>query len=198
MDDLSTILGQLENTQLAYVWERSKTTSIQLALSNAGIPRSTFYSWPKEEQERLNSLAQELKRNRLLAAEMVLLEKVEDAARVLTDQVGTSLEDFIRLDEEGRPLLDLEGARDAGKLHLVKKLSFDKEGNLRGLEVYDSQSASKDVLNRIAGTPVQRSEISGPGGKPVQVEPKFDLSDLTDDEFIQLGRILTRIGAWPS
>jgi hypothetical protein len=178
MDSLRTVLEQLKDAQLAYVWERSKTTSIRQALTNAGIPTSTFYKWPKEEQDRLNSLAQELKRNRLLAAEMVLLEKVEDAARVLTDQVGTSLEDFIELGEDGRPLLNLEGARDAGKLHLVKKLNFDKEGNLRGLEVYDSQSAAKDVLNRIAGTPVQRSELSGPGGGPITVRAE----ELTDDE----------------
>jgi hypothetical protein len=178
MDNLGTVLGQLEDVELVYVWERSKTTSNSQALANASIPASTFYGWPREKQEQLNKLAQELKRNRLLAAEMVLLEKVEDAARVLTDQVGTSLEDFIELGEDGRPLLNLEGARDAGKLHLVKKLSFDKEGNLRGLEVYDSQSAAKDVLNRIAGTPVQRSEVSGPGGGPITVRAE----DLTDDE----------------
>lgn len=178
MDNLRTVLGQLENAQLTYVWERSKTTSNQQALVNAGIAKSTFYSWPKKEQDRLNELAQELKRNRLLAAEIVLLEKVEDAARVLTGQVSVSLEDFIELDDEGRPCLDLEGARDAGKLHLIKKLSFDKDGNLRGLEVYDSQSAAKDVMNRVTGLPVQRSEISGPGGGPITVRAE----ELTDDE----------------
>lgn len=135
MDSLGSTLGQLEDAQLAYVWERSKTTSIRQALLNAGIPTSTFYNWPKEEQERLNKLAQELKRNRLLAAEMVLVENAEKAARTLTRH----------LDSESEPV---------------------------------AQRAATDILDRTAGKPVQRSELSGPGGGPITVRAE----DLTDDE----------------
>jgi hypothetical protein len=133
MDDLPTVLGQLEDVELVYVWERSKTTSNSQALTNAGIPASTFYGWPREKQEQLNKLAQELKRNRLLAAEMVLVENAERAARTLTQH------------------LDSESERIA-------------------------QSAATDILDRTAGKPVQRSEVS-------------------DDEFYRLGELLTKIGA---
>ena len=135
MDNLRGVLGQLEDTQLTYVWERSKTTSIRQALINAGIPSSTFYDWPKKEQDRLNSLAQELKRNRLLAAEMVLVENAEKAARTLSGH----------LDSESESV---------------------------------AQRAATDILDRTAGKPVQRSEVSGPGGGPITVRAE----DLTDDE----------------
>ena len=92
MQQLRAVLEQLADAQLAYVFERSKANSNRQALINAGIPESTFYSWPKEEQDQLNELAQRLKRDRLLAAEMVLMDSVEDAARVIAGQLVSESE----------------------------------------------------------------------------------------------------------
>jgi len=92
MQQLRVLLEQLADAQLAYVFERSKANSNRQALINAGIPESTFYSWPKEEQDQLNELAQRLKRDRLLAAEMVLMDSVEDAARVIAGQLVSESE----------------------------------------------------------------------------------------------------------
>ena len=82
MDDLRTILDNLEDAKLDYVWERSRARSDAEAIRKSGISRSTFYSWPKEERTRLNGYAQELKRRRKLVAELYLEEAVEEAARV--------------------------------------------------------------------------------------------------------------------
>ena len=92
MQQLRATLEQLADAQLAYVFERSKANSNRQALINAGIPESTFYSWPKEEQDQLNELAQKLKRDRLLATEMVLMENVEKAARVIVGQLASDSE----------------------------------------------------------------------------------------------------------
>ena len=80
MDDLRTILDQLEDAKLDYVYERSKTKSDAQAIREADIPRSTFYKW--KDREKLNELAQELKRRRKMLAELIIEEAAELAARV--------------------------------------------------------------------------------------------------------------------
>ena len=92
MEQLRAILEQLTDVELDYVFERSKVTSNKQALKAAGIPESTFYSWPKEKQDGLNEYAQALKRNRLLAANLVLIENAESAARVITGQLASDSE----------------------------------------------------------------------------------------------------------
>jgi phage terminase small subunit len=59
----------------------------------------------------------------------------------LSEQARASIEDFIEITALGAPALDLNKARKAGKLHLIKKMYYDADGNLRSIELYDSQSA---------------------------------------------------------
>lgn len=58
----------------------------------------------------------------------------------LSQHASASMEDFIDY-SWGVPRIDLQKAATAGKLHLIKKLSYDKEGRLSGIELHDSQSA---------------------------------------------------------
>lgn len=58
----------------------------------------------------------------------------------LSQQASASIEDFIDY-SWSVPRIDLEKAAKAGKLHLLKKVSYDKEGRLSGIELHDSQSA---------------------------------------------------------
>jgi phage terminase small subunit len=58
----------------------------------------------------------------------------------LSQQASASMEDFIDL-SWGVPRIALGKAAAAGKLHLLKKISYDKEGRLSGIELHDSQSA---------------------------------------------------------
>lgn len=166
MADLRSILEQLEDEELAYVFERSNTSSNKRALNRAGIPESTFYSWPDEKRERLNGLAQQLKRDRYVAANMVLMESVEEFARRLRDQALFSLEDFVDLGETGEPMLNLHKAQERGKLHLVKKFYQDKEGQWR-IEFYDAQQAIESALDRTVGKPTQKLEHTGEDGEPI-------------------------------
>jgi hypothetical protein len=82
MDDLQTALATLEDKRLDYVRARSLVTSDAQAYRDANIAKAVFYSWPAEEREKLNELAQQLKRATVARAIMVIQEAAEEAARV--------------------------------------------------------------------------------------------------------------------
>ena len=82
MDDLRTILDQLSDQRLDYVMARSRVNSDAAGMKDAGLSRATFYGWPTEERERLNELAQRVKREVALRATMILQGAAEEAAQV--------------------------------------------------------------------------------------------------------------------
>lgn len=82
MDDLRTILDQLSDQRLDYVMARSRVNSDAAGMKEANLSRTTFYSWPLEERERLNDIAQRVKREVALRATMILHAATEEAARV--------------------------------------------------------------------------------------------------------------------
>ena len=82
MDDLQTVLSQLEDQRLDYVRARSLVNSDAQGYKDAGIAKALFYRWPPEERERLNELAQQLKRATVARALMALQDAAEEAARV--------------------------------------------------------------------------------------------------------------------
>lgn len=171
-------LGDLADEELNYTFERSKVMSNRKACQRAGISESTFYSWPAEKREHLNELAQKLKRDRIVAANMVLMESVEEYARRLSDQALFSLEDFIEIGDDGLPILNMEKAHERGKLHLVKELWQDAEGQWR-IKFHDAQRAIESALDRTVGKPTQTHEHTGEAGEPI----KFTVGglDLEDD-----------------
>lgn len=74
------ILDQLEDAELQYVYERSKTKTDAEAYRNVGVSKAVFYGWSREARDRLNDLAQQLKRERLLRVELVIQDAAERAA----------------------------------------------------------------------------------------------------------------------
>ena len=82
MDDLRTILEQLEAPWYEYVWERSRTNTDSAAYRAAGVSRSSFYNLDAEERNRLNTIADALHRDRILAAEIELRNAALEAAIV--------------------------------------------------------------------------------------------------------------------
>jgi len=69
--------------KIQYVFARSKTTSNNKAVEDAGFSQSTFYGWPQEERDYLNSLAVRLKTEAGLRAMLILQDYAEEAARGL-------------------------------------------------------------------------------------------------------------------
>lgn len=64
---------------------RSRVNSDAQGYSEAGIHKNTFYSWPAQEREKLNDIAQRFKRETATRALMVLQDAAEAAAKVKVD-----------------------------------------------------------------------------------------------------------------
>lgn len=101
MDDLTRQLNELSDSELAYVFERSKTNKDAPAFQAAGVSRSAFYAWGTERRAELNELAQGLKRNRYFAVDRVLTEAAETAARRIVDLI-----------DDDNPRVQLDAARE--------------------------------------------------------------------------------------
>jgi hypothetical protein len=97
MDNLRTLLDSLEDRKLDYVIERSKVRNDKTAYTAAGIGKTAFFAWGTEERERLNDLAQRIKREAATRALMVLQDKAEEAAKIKADGL-TSNNEHIRQD----------------------------------------------------------------------------------------------------
>lgn len=82
MDSLRKELDSLEDNRLAYVMARAMSTSDRQGYLDAGIAKNTYYSWPSEEREKLNNLAQRFKRETVARALMVLQDAAAEAAEV--------------------------------------------------------------------------------------------------------------------
>lgn len=79
----------------------------------------------------------------------------------LSDMGSADMGEFIKVDKDGRPTLDLTRAKRAGKLHLIKSMKPTKFGLT--VELHDSQAAL-EKLGRYRKLFVDRTEISGPDG----------------------------------
>lgn len=87
----------------------------------------------------------------------------------LGDMGRASIEDFTTV-IEGVPnglYLDMEKARAAGKLHVIRRAKYDSEGRLE-IELHDSQAAL-DKLARAHGLYNDKLEVTGEGGAPIAI-----------------------------
>jgi phage terminase small subunit len=81
------------------------------------------------------------------------------------------------IDQDGKsivrhfPSLDLEKARARGMLHLVKKVTYTAHGP--SVELYDAQAALA-LLGKHHGLLIDRQEISGPKGGPIEIDDARD------------------------
>lgn len=86
----------------------------------------------------------------------------DEVLRRLADQARATLEDFISEGEEG-PDVDLEKARAAGKMHLLKKFKVDKDGAI-SIELHDPQAALVH-LGRYHALFVDKTALTDPTGR---------------------------------
>lgn len=82
MDNLQAELDQLTDQRLDYVRARSMVNTDSEGYRNAGIAKASFYTWPSDEREKLNAIAQWLKRQTVVRALMVMQDAAEEAARI--------------------------------------------------------------------------------------------------------------------
>ena len=85
----------------------------------------------------------------------------DEVLRRLADQARATMEDFISEGPLG-PDVDLEKAREAGKLHLLKKFKVDKDGGV-AIELHDPQTALVH-LGRYHGLFLDKTALTDPTG----------------------------------
>lgn len=84
-----------------------------------------------------------------------VMSQQENLAR-LADIATATMDDFVDIDADGQPVLNLNKAKERGKLHLLKKVGYDSNGRPR-IELHDAHGALRDI-GRHYGLFVDRQE----------------------------------------
>jgi phage terminase small subunit len=100
--------------------------------------RRAGYAHPGSEGHRL--LKNDEIRDEVAARLSAKAMEADEVLGRLGDMARATIEDFITVDENGETYIDLRKAEEAGKLHLIKRLWQDRDGNWR-LELHDAQAA---------------------------------------------------------
>jgi hypothetical protein len=109
----------------------------------------------------------------------------------LAEMARGSMDDFTTFWEGvSLPKLDLAKAQKAGKLGLVKKLKYGKDGEIE-FELYDAQAALVQ-LGKAHRVFVERNEVSGPNGGDIPVKAQHAIDP---DSAETIFGILASIGA---
>lgn len=129
-------------------------------------------TYPKASRETARANAADLLANTDIKAEiqarMEIMKMSGDEAIVrLSDIARGSMEDFLVFQEGMRlPILDFKKAKEVGKLHLIKKLEYTKEGGIK-FELYPADAAQRDIA-RVNGLYKDAVEHSGEVGIKVE------------------------------
>jgi hypothetical protein len=131
MDTLRAELDKLVDNRLSYVMARSTVNNDAQGYKEAGIARATFYSWPVEERDALNALAQRIKRETIERAIMNLQDNAFEASEVLI-KLMKARDDRVKLSASTQ-VLD----RTAGKPK--ESVKVENTGDITLRVVYDKK-----------------------------------------------------------
>jgi len=112
-----------------------------------------------------------------------IAEKAMSADEVLirlADHARGTMADFLDIDPNGNARINLEKARLAGKLHLVKTFADGPKTGIK-IDLYDAQAALS-LIGKAYGLFVDRQEITGADGAPLQIIGFETVKPEADDE----------------
>lgn len=146
----------LTNKQQVFINEYLKCWNATEAAKRAGYSEKTAYSIGQEN----------LKKPEISAVIETRLDEIQASADEvlvrLTDHARANIDDFLSFQQGLRlPVLDLAKAHENGKMHLIKKLKYGKDGSIE-FELYDAQAAAVQ-LGRARGIFVDKQEIEHTG-----------------------------------
>lgn len=153
----------MRNKQQAFIAEYLKDFNATQAAIRAGYSAKTAYSIGQENLKKpeIAKLIEENIKERIMGAEEALL--------LMSSHARANMGEFVKFyDGIKEPYLDLQMAQEKGLLHLVKRMSYNREGRLE-IELYDAQAAIRDIL-KIHGKFVDKMEHTGKDGGPMQNE----------------------------
>ncbi len=174
-------MAKLTSRQRAFIYHYIQTWNATEAARRAGYA-----------EKYLHTNASKLLQNTTIRVEIdtqlaALAMSAEEVLARLQAQATASMADFVSIkemafaqenggdDPEGDgepkrqiriPTIDLDKAQKAGKLHVLKKISITDKGLT--IELYDAQAALVHIGKHL-GMFVEKREITGPGGGPIQV-----------------------------
>jgi hypothetical protein len=122
-------------------WRRRRFVENYVGISNGNATdaaRRAGYSWPDRQGPRL--LRSVVVRQAISNKVKHLAITPENVLERLQDHACADLSDFIRVGRDGTFRIDLRKAMLQGKLHVVKRIKQDKDGNVF-LELHDAQIA---------------------------------------------------------
>jgi hypothetical protein len=120
------------------------------------------------------------------------------AQKLVEDNVAVLLEPYFRtlgyevvVDDDDARLERIEdgGAKLYGTQQRSGEIVVSKHDDIGAM-----QNAAEKLFDRVYGKPRQQTEISGPGGTPIQVASTFDLEKLTVAEKRDLLELLQKAG----
>ena len=134
--------------QEAFINEYLKCRNGAEAARRAGYSEKTARTIAAQNLAKLD-IQEEIKRRTAEGA----MESDEVLSR-LADTARGTMEDFVSFNEGPYPefTLDLAKARERNKLHLIKKLKYDKDGNPE-IELYSALDAQKVLVQLLTGGP---------------------------------------------
>ena len=148
-------MADLNRNQRSALAALLATTSVREAAELAGLGERTIYrylsdpAFKAELQERQDQILASTTATMIGLTDRALADFAM-ALRVLREQAIGDVGDFIELLEGGAWRLDLEGAQEAGRLGLIKKLWVDGQEHRR-LELYDRQAAAEKLGRLVLG-----------------------------------------------
>jgi phage terminase small subunit len=154
-------VAKLNSRQRAFIYHYIQTWNATEAARRAGYA-----------EKYLHTNAPKLLQNTTIRAEIdaqlkALAMSAEEVLARLQAQATASMAEFVNVNQEtGEPAIDLRRAEQSGKLHVLKKVSITDKGLT--IELYDAQAALVHIGKHL-GMFVEKREITGPGGGPIQV-----------------------------
>ncbi len=160
----------LTRKQQVFVDEYLKTWNAAEAARRAGYSERSAYSqgWENLRKPEIKALIEA----RLDEVHM----SADEALKLTADIARGDLADFMSIGSMGFNL-DLDAAREAGKTNLIKRVSqktitdgkTDKETHILDIELYDRQTALRDLL-KVHGRFVERVDVKQTGDVKVIIE----------------------------
>lgn len=140
------------------------TSTVRDAAKKASIGEATIHRYLRDPlfKSRLRVRQDELMTATVASLTTVASEsigKLGRALELLAEHMGASLADFITVDERGGWALDLGKAEDAGLLHLLRELDYDKDGNPR-IRIHDSQTAARALAGIVLSLLDERRRVA--------------------------------------
>ena len=127
-----------------------------------------------------------------------LRDTPEWARAALVDLASTSMANCLEMDDEGNIGLDFRKAAEMGAIGQIKEYTEDTIGKhvlRRKIKLHDRGKALETLL-KLHGKLVERHELSGPAGAPIQTATTVDLSGFSDAELERIARAFSggRVG----